>query len=471
MDEAANEPTAIERPLGAWWAQGLRTLLLQRADWAALRLTPGVLVTLWLVSALLGIGVQRLMIEGPATFYAPALLAVGWLGLVAWLVLAWALLLGKPGSAAPPREPLAVVALLCAQGLWVNLLSALVFVPLARSGAFTGNVDLHVPGQLLSAGFLGWVLLAQVLLLGRASVRPWPWRAAAGVVLVVLALAQWWYLPVRHWYPDLPDRESAGAAPPRLTQEMFEAQAAMLASELQGLAPQRKGRIDVYAITYAPYADEDVFGRESELVAGVMAERFDAAGRTLQLVSSRADAPRHAWATPLNLQRAIERAAALMDRDEDLLFLHLTSHGARNGQLASAMWPLDVETLTPQKLQALLDAAGIRHRVISVSACYSGSWIAPLQGEQALVMTAADAEHTSYGCGRGSELTYFGRALYDEQLRRTRSFEDAHAAARGVIEQREKAAGKSDGYSNPQIAVGAAVRTRLQALERQLHRD
>lgn len=466
-DEAANEPTAIDRPLGAWWAQGLRTLLLQRPDWQALRLTPGVLVTLWLVPALLGIGVQRLLVEGPATFYAPALLVVGWLGLVTWLVLAWALMQGRLASAPPPHQPLAPVALLCAQSLWVQLVAALVFVPLVRSGAYAGDDELQGPAQVISYAYLSWVLLAQVLLLWRVSVRPWPWRAGAAVTLVVLSVVQQVYLPVRHWYPDMP---TAASAPPRLTQEMMEAQGAALARDLQALAPQRPGRIDVYAITFAPYADEDVFGRESELVAGVMAERFDATDRTLQLVSSRAEQPRHAWATPLNLRRAIERVAAVMDREEDLLFLHLTSHGARNGQLAAAMWPLDVEALTPQRLSALLDAAGIRHRVISISACYSGSWIAPLTNEQALVMTAADAEHTSYGCGRGSPLTYFGRAMFDEQLRRTRSFEEAHAAARGVIEQREKQAGKSDGYSNPQIAVGASVRARLAELERQLTR-
>ena len=72
-----------------------------------------------------------------------------------------------------------------------------------------------------------------------------------------------------------------------------------------------------------------------------------------------------------------------------------------------------------------------------------------------------------YGCGRGSELTYFGRAMYDEQLRSSWSFETAHARARTVIEQREREAGKSDGYSNPQIRVGDAIRTKLAALEAQ----
>ena len=45
----------------------------------------------------------------------------------------------------------------------------------------------------------------------------------------------------------------------------------------------------------------------------------------------------------------------------------------------------------------------------------------------------------------------------EEELRRTRSFEEAHAKARTVIDKREREAGKDDGYSNPQIKVGAAI--------------
>ena len=85
-------------------------------------------------------------------------------------------------------------------------------------------------------------------------------------------------------------------------------------------------------------------------------------------------------------------------------------------------------------------------------------------------MTAADADHTSYGCGKRSDLTFFGRAMYDEELRRHHSFEKAHAAARVVIERREKEAGKDDGYSNPQIRMGAAIRDKLKRVEASLDR-
>jgi len=58
--------------------------------------------------------------------------------------------------------------------------------------------------------------------------------------------------------------------------------------------------------------------------------------------------------------------------------------------------------------------------------------------------------------------------VFDEQLRHTVSFEAALGAARPIIEQREQQAGKTDGYSNPQIHVGRAVRERLALLQARL---
>jgi hypothetical protein len=128
-----------------------------------------------------------------------------------------------------------------------------------------------------------------------------------------------------------------------------------------------------------------------------------------------------------------------------------------------------VAPVTPPDLRRWLDEAGIKHRVISISACFAGNWIAPLASEDTLVMTSSDADHTSYGCGKKSALTFFGRAMYDEQIRsETLSFEKAHAAARLIIDKREKEAGKDDGYSNPQIKVGARIRAYLEQLQARL---
>lgn len=249
----------------------------------------------------------------------------------------------------------------------------------------------------------------------------------------------------------------------------MEAQPELLAQRLSELQPQRPGVIDVYAITFAPYSDEDVFRKESKMVADVMTQRFDTQGRSIQLVNNVATVKQWPWATRKNLQRTLARVAKLMDRDEDVLFIHLTSHGAYDGELVAGFWPMTVEPVTPALLKAWLDEAGIRNRVISVSACYSGTWIKPLADEHTLIMTASDATHTAYGCGKESELTFFGRAVFDEQLRKqTLSFEDAHAAARKLIKERETKARKKDGYSNPQIKVGTLIKDPLARLQTEL---
>jgi hypothetical protein len=428
------------------------------------------------------VGMERLQIMGPAQFHWPALLAdAAWLAVLAWLC--W-LLVPASGPASEPasgEEPGAAVAagsapggaalwcLLMAQSLPVTLALGLSTWPMA-----TGEVDMHQAFGLVGAwgAFLlplVWMWSVQALALWRGAVVRLRVRLAGCLLLTALtALTTLSDAYARHWYPAQPPGTDGPAQTLVLTQELLELQPALLRARLDALQPQRPGRIDVYAITFAPYAGADVFKRESAMVAGVMQQRFGAEGRALQLVNHPGTARDWPWATPLNLQRTIADVARRMDRDEDVLFIHLTSHGARSGELAAEFWPLSVEPVTPALLKAWLDEAGVRHRILSISACFSGSWVAPLAGPDTLVMTAADAEHTSYGCGRRSELTFFGRAMYDEQLRHTRSFEQAHAAARAVIEQREKDAGKDDGYSNPQIAVGERLRPRLETLAREL---
>jgi Peptidase C13 family len=467
-DLPTNQP-ADKGALGAWWAQGVRAAAFMPVAWVGLKLSPGLLISLWLMPQVLSIGLERLGIPGKADFYWPALLAVGWMEVVAAALVCWFLAGRSPTALAEQPSPTQLFAMWAATLLPLTVLFGLALLPWLRDGSFMESHEQQPLAQAVWLAGSAWFFGAQAVLLWRASRQGRGMTMAAIGALLAIGLALQGYLPLRHWYPS-PAPEAKDAQPPsfKLTQEVMEAQGAVLQRGLAALAPQKRGRTDVFAITFAPDATEDVFQRESALVAEIMSTRFGAAQRTVQLVSRFEAQPSKAWATPLNLQRTIAAMARLMDREEDLLVIHLTSHGARNGELAASLWPLDVAALTPQQLKGWLDAAGIRHRVISVSACYSGSWIAPLRGDSTLVMTAADSDHTSYGCGRGSELTYFGRAVFGEQLRQTRSFEQAHAAAREVIREREIKAKKEDGFSNPQIDVGDAARRKLAELVRQL---
>ncbi len=458
--------------IGPWWREGGRSALLLRPRWFAGMTTssPPLVLVVVLAGTLWQVLLHRLYIDGPANFYWPALSA-GWFptAVAAWVcwVLAPRADAPLPSHRAPTASALFTVN--ATQTLALSLAVGLGYLLLMRLGVLRSADAFGWGAWFVWGAAVLWFIVAQGLLFWRAGHATVPVRGACVALLSIVAIGSVWVQPLRLWYPAAGDDAEASADRPlELTPALLEAQMATLPQALESLPAQRSGVIDVYALTFAPYASEDVFLRESRMVSGVIEERFDARGRALQLVNHKSTADTLPWATPANLERALRGIASRMDRDEDILFIHLTSHGARSGQLSAEFWPLSIETLTPQALKAALDGAGIRHRVISVSACYAGSWIAPLADDDTLVMTAADAEHTSYGCGRGSELTYFGRAVFDEALRVTRSFESAHAGARVVIEQREKSAGKTDGFSNPQIHAGSAIRERLHKLEQQL---
>lgn len=471
MQHATSLPHADRSNPLRWYGEGLRAAFFRLPAWRRVRATPAAVAMLALTSLLLLIALERVFLGEGARFDWRAL-GSGWLGVV---LTAWACYLARPDSAYDPNPrvapgPAALVCAVLALSQIVILTGSLLYLALLQAGQFD---DDRWGGTLAYAVWMlpaGWGLLAEIVLVLRAGARRRAPRFTAAAVLIAATALQFWLPPAQYWHEPY-DASAADRPRLRLTQEVMEAQPRLIEQRLGEIASQRDGIVDIYTITFAPYADEDVFRNESAMVSEVMRERFDANSRQIQLVNHVETLENWPWATPLNLRRTIGRISQTMNREEDILFIHLTSHGARDGRLAAGFWPMTVGSVTPQDLKTWLDEAGIRYRVLSISACYSGSWIAPLADDDTLVMTAADADHTSYGCGRGSELTFFGRAMYDEQLRsHTFSFEQAHATAREVIRQREIEAGKDDGYSNPQIHVGAGIRPKLEMLMQRLER-
>jgi hypothetical protein len=112
----------------------------------------------------------------------------------------------------------------------------------------------------------------------------------------------------------------------------------------------------------------------------------------------------------------------------------------------------------------MLDDAGIKWRIIVVSACYSGGWIDALKDERTLIMTASAANRRSFGCGTESDATYFGDALFQHALRFEDSFVKAFEQARERIAERERAEHVSP-PSDPQLDVGTEMAAKLPKLE------
>jgi len=208
----------------------------------------------------------------------------------------------------------------------------------------------------------------------------------------------------------------------------------------------------VSVVSFGLFGDQGVFRREATGAAQVVAGRFGSGPINVQYNSKKGGG-----ATIEALARSLQVAANGLDAEKDILFLILTSHGSRAG-LAVKAGRL-TETLTPSKLANMLARTGVRHKVVVISACYSGVFIPPLANPELLVITAADANHPSFGCRDKAKWTYFGDAFFNIALRQAKSVKDAFVVARALVRKRELR--EHFEPSNPLMAGGANVQPLL----------
>lgn len=267
------------------------------------------------------------------------------------------------------------------------------------------------------------------------------------------------------WLAHYESREESDHDAARLASELEDpegtiyAQPALLDLALRRLAPQRPGKIDLFLVGFAADADEGAFRNEVDFLPALAAHRLDAEDRALRLVNHPGSADELPLATVTNLERALEGVAGRMDVDEDILFLYLSSHGSEDPELYVNQPPLPLDQLDPLRLRDALDDAGIRWRVIVISACYSGGFIDALRDPRTLVITAARADRTSFGCGNSANATWFGNAFLVDGLNHSANFRRAFLRARRQIAEREKA--EDYEASEPQWAAGDAINAHL----------
>jgi hypothetical protein len=235
-----------------------------------------------------------------------------------------------------------------------------------------------------------------------------------------------------------------------------------LDTALGKLAPQRPGTVDAYVIVVA-LDDDPVFGREAREAGRVLARRFGASDRTLVLAADEGEDKAHAAGSPPHLATALRHVAGLMDRDEDVLVLYSTSHGVPGSGLLYKELGTIRGTIAPYRFAAVLNSLEVRNRLIILQACYSGQFIPPLENDTTVVITAAAADRSSFGCAPGNDWTFFGHAFVNRALRRP-------APLRKQFEQAETSVGKWEANlgllpSRPQISVGAGTEVWLKKLE------
>lgn len=284
-------------------------------------------------------------------------------------------------------------------------------------------------------------------------------RLLGGLALSGIVLLPPWYIETpRFWDTDYQAQESVPPSPslPEPDPELvLTHQWPMLEQAWAQLKPSRPGQRDLYFVGFAGHGKQDVFMKEIFYARELFDRRFGTEGRSLALVNHPGTLTQTPLATATNLEASLRYLDRLIQPDEDVLFLFLTSHGSPDHALSVTLPPLPLSDLDAERLGRMLAASRFTRKVVVVSACYSGGFIDHLKDSGSLIITAARADRTSFGCSDDAEFTYFGRAFFAEALSQTDDLLAAFNMARIRVQEWELEQGFTP--SEPQIHLGEAM--------------
>jgi hypothetical protein len=291
-------------------------------------------------------------------------------------------------------------------------------------------------------------------------------RTRAALVAILLIIAAPWVLATvdldtRLWVSD-DSQQAQDSDDSAETEPLLYDQPARIAAAVERVIPEEQGTPGVYFLGFAGDGDQAIFKREALFAQSVFTDHFGSGDRSVELINDVEDRDSYPLATVSGLQQALKLLASRMDVEQDVLVLTLTSHGSREG-IAVTNGSLPLLQLGPADLRQALDDSGIKWRVLVVSACYSGVFLEPLKTDTTMIVTASDAEHSSFGCADDRDLTYFGEAFLKDSVPGTATLEEAFKRAAGLIQQREAA--EHLAHSNPQFYAGPGIRQKLALLE------
>jgi len=244
-------------------------------------------------------------------------------------------------------------------------------------------------------------------------------------------------------------------SPEEVTEHALYKESNELQRTLDSLQISDPQKIELYSLVVAGYGTEEVFHRESKFIETLFNSQYGNRATAIYLANSQRSLAEHPFATRTSISAAVARIAERMDKEQDIFFLYVTSHGSKDKKIALNHNGLALADIDAKWLGNLLKATGIKHRVVVLSACFSGGFIDDLKDPYSLIMTAAAADKTSFGCADDSLFTYFGKAYFKESLKPGVDFEQAFYQAKELVESWEKE--QKITVSNPQIFPNPTV--------------
>jgi hypothetical protein len=405
------------------------------------------------------IAIDRWQSEPDAGFFPGGMPLLAWYALAILGLAAWLQWRARP---TPVFGGVAVRGPAPAFGPMLALSLGAVPLPLLFASVASAYL---APSRFLGGAIAVGIYTLLYLARGLCAITGETQRAAACSGLVFIA-AFCWITDALDAIPDVwtpPESPAAqtGDAPADGEAILF-GQAARIDASLAAVDRGNSPLPQVFFLGFAGVADEKVFAQEIGLASRVLGERYGIAGKGLSLINDDRDLERAPLATVSGLKYALRGLGARMNLDQDVLFLSISSHGASDPAIIVSNSQLPLADLSDEDLADALRESGIRWRVIIISACYAGGFIEALRDPQTIVITAAAADRTSFGCSNDRDLTYFGEAFYRDALPGARSLRAAFDAARAAIADRERAEHITP--SNPQAYFGAKMEAKLAAM-------
>lgn len=318
------------------------------------------------------------------------------------------------------------------------------------------NLDFHSWGDIL---LISWSVAAA----GRLAQSAGGWakpaaRASANLVIAAIFLTTFQWSTIQARLSTLFLGESAEPAYRPIDAEvLWTAQPRLLAKAVMPLAVQAPTKPSIFILALATGGSQQLFGREARAVLGELKGKYGDEAHSALFSNARNDLLAVPLANRTNLEGAIAAIRAGYDPRRDLAVIFLTSHGGRDAALSTDL--PDYTQLSPISAEFLaktLNGAKITRRVVIVSACYSGTWIAPLASPDTIVITASATDRTSFGCDDSRRYTVFGQAVLESVLDRGASLRDAFAEIKSRVAREEETSGAEP--SLPQVYVGKNMR-------------
>jgi len=195
---------------------------------------------------------------------------------------------------------------------------------------------------------------------------------------------------------------------------------------------------------------EPVFDNAVDRLAALFKSRYGIAAERFTSRRQRPDGKHDATVQDIGRVAGARRMAP-----GDACLFYFTSHGDEGGLYMARHRAL----LPPEDLARLLDrACGQRHTVVVVSACHSGTFLRRgLTTDNRVILTAARADRSSFGCSFKEQLSVYDRCFLDSW-----GASATWSALHGAITACVAAAERQRNYrppSEPQAFFGRLVRT------------